>query len=653
MATPPASNQILKCIGELQIISPVSYDYAKGTIRFIGPYNSDLGQIRASGFGGFGVMIADVSGLSSGGFNIRTSTIQGDSSVGGSGQPYPFTVQSNRTTMVECVIGPRSNSNPTYTPVMTVQRPLSTTSTWNESNLATFSQNQIRSGEQLFINIKGGFNALQACLGAIYPGGDSSSSTTNRVFLGVRTSSSSDIIKALQMDKTGNVSIPARLDVGTISATSYLGLPTPDVTPITLDKTNNRVGINTSTPTVDLHVVGKGVFTTDIYTPSVNSQYLGVSSFAQFNTINATTYQNLPPPDVIPITLDKTNNRVGINKISPSEALDVVGSIRATGGVDAESITGNNTFFSGTMSAAAVDTGSVVSTGSIAGATGDFVGNVDVGGDLSVNGGVISAQLDVLGTITTGTINAGTYLNLPPTNVLPITLDTVNNRVGINKITPTQTLDVVGIVAADAFMAGENSFLGSGTTDPNGVTGAPPGSIWMRNDVANPTAYIKTTTTTTTTGWSPLTISPTTSQFTITNMPTSNTALSNTNVVQNILSFTVPSGIYSVTVSLNLYTPTTTLSGADRFLTYGLGYAADTTTPVGTINGIQYKTINLRAFPSTSFVFQDTLSFICSDPFTRTWYFNYKWAEAYVGVDNIKFLNTTGFYVCRLGNHIP
>lgn len=78
------------------------------------------------------------------------------------------------------------------------------------------------------------------------------------------------------------------------------------------------------------------------------------------------------------------------------------------------------------------------------------------------NGNVnIPLQLDV------GIINATTYLNLPPTNFLPLTLDQINNRVGINNVTPTKTLDIIG----DGLISGALTVGGHTISNSLNITG--------------------------------------------------------------------------------------------------------------------------------------------------------------------------------------
>jgi hypothetical protein len=104
---------------------------------------------------------------------------------------------------------------------------------------------------------------------------------------------------------------------------------TPSLAPLTLDQTNNRVGINQTTPTHDLDVNG---------TVATNSLLL--QTIPQTSTPNILMYDTSTKavsyalasslaPNLLPITLDKTNNRVGINQTTPTHDLDVTGTINA------------------------------------------------------------------------------------------------------------------------------------------------------------------------------------------------------------------------------------------------------------------------------------------------------------------------------------
>ena len=97
-----------------------------------------------------------------------------------------------------------------------------------------------------------------------------------------------------------------------------------------VDATNARIGIGvTDLPQRTLDVEGDAIVRGSFW---------------------ADTYENLPSmtPDILPITLDKTNNRVGINKTVPAYALDVTGDIDCTAtykinGMNVVAVSGNNT----------------------------------------------------------------------------------------------------------------------------------------------------------------------------------------------------------------------------------------------------------------------------------------------------------------------
>jgi hypothetical protein len=75
----------------------------------------------------------------------------------------------------------------------------------------------------------------------------------------------------------GDVSLTGAnvLTADTVSATTYVGLPFPDLTPITLDVGNNRVGINNNAPSHALTVQGSvAVKGNDVGSDTVNTEVL-------------------------------------------------------------------------------------------------------------------------------------------------------------------------------------------------------------------------------------------------------------------------------------------------------------------------------------------------------------------------------------------
>jgi hypothetical protein len=85
--------------------------------------------------------------------------------------------------------------------------------------------------------------------------------------------------------------------------------------PMKIDATNDRIGINTATPTVALDVVGAIKATGDI------------------TTTGAITATGNLTVDTNTLFVDATNDRIGINTATPTVALDVVGAIKATGDI--------------------------------------------------------------------------------------------------------------------------------------------------------------------------------------------------------------------------------------------------------------------------------------------------------------------------------
>lgn len=252
----------------------------------------------------------------------------------------------------------------------------------------------------------------------------------------------------------------------TVNAQHYLNLPVSDILPITLDKTNNRVGINTATPTTALDVVGNthvdgnvmcdNLSVTDItasgsvvagtsletygeltvdgpsYLTDVFSNTVTNTGRLETDTIYATTYENL---NVQPITLDKTNSRVGINQSTPTQALDVTGNLRTTGQISA-------------------DTNIYASVGLYANSTPIRSSTGTPEGVITANVGALYLRQDgAAGTSLyikqSGTGNTGWTAVNPSggsTDLTPITLDKINSRVGIKNATPQYELDVTGSI---------------------------------------------------------------------------------------------------------------------------------------------------------------------------------------------------------------
>lgn len=176
---------------------------------------------------------------------------------------------------------------------------------------------------------------------------------------------------------------------------------------------------------------------------------------------------------VAPLTLDITNNRVGLNNTTPVETLDVTGTVKSSGALTVASggaditgnvavtgdVTGTNLNISnwnaaynyGDHSAA----GYLTAHPNIAAATSsDNTGRVYIQ-DISLdsNGHVTAIQTaeeTLVNTDTTYTAGAGIALNGTEfsadisTIVDPLTLNTVTNKVGLNNATPAVSLDVGG-----------------------------------------------------------------------------------------------------------------------------------------------------------------------------------------------------------------
>lgn len=384
-----AANQILTCQGQLKVDIGVSQNApSQGAVKFVGKVintETEFAAMKVYGSSGFGFLLLEaLNSKLQQGFAIRTNAIQGGSEVSGGGEPYIFRAYNEVVEMKNVLItNLKSSANQqTGQTILTVNRSSTEdSSTIFFSHALALTQGAYKAGEGLFLGV-GGSN-IYAYYGMTSPTG-SASSSSNRGSLGMKIGNA--YTESISFASDQSVNMPGTLTVNTINATNYVGYPTFDPLPITLDQTNNRVGINTTSPTEALDVVGNAK----------------VSGTMTADTVSATTYVGLPVVSFAPITRDTVNNRIGINQVTPTEALDVVGNAK------------------------------------------------------------------VSGTMTADTISATTYIGLPPvvvpaSELLPITLDKVNNRVGINNTTPTVAFDIGGDIALTGRLATTSTKVGIGS----------------------------------------------------------------------------------------------------------------------------------------------------------------------------------------------
>ncbi|PNH12590.1 hypothetical protein TSOC_000489 [Tetrabaena socialis] len=198
---------------------------------------------------------------------------------------------------------------------------------------------------------------------------------------------------------------------------------------------SNAVGINTLNPTSALDVVGTVRATGSVLSSNVRATLSGTAVTPAFSwTSSSNTGMFLPSTNQIGFAVGGSNvlflmsNAVGINTLNPTNALDVVGTVSATG-----SMLGSNvrSASSGTSSTPAFSWASSTSTGMFLPASNKI--GFAAGGS----------------------------------NVLCLT----SNAVGINTATPANALDVVGTVSATgSAMASNVRLLSSGTVSAPAVS---------------------------------------------------------------------------------------------------------------------------------------------------------------------------------------
>jgi hypothetical protein len=498
MTTPPSSNQILRVPGELQIDSSAGYKSSNGLISFIGQFNQKLGQIRAYGFGAFNSLLFDGSDCGAG-IQFRSNKNQGDSLIDGKSDQFPLRIETDTTKIRFLRVGEDQTSfynQHNASTLMEVTRSNTNNTSILTNTLARFNQLSMKIGETFQVELGpssfGGTSLWSWTQGST----TSSSAADNYSSLSMRRSGTTK--ENIRLLTNGDINIPNRADIGTVSATTYLNLPglaPSDVLPITLDKTNNRVGINNTSPSVALSVVGDGYFSNRLTCSGqffcLNNQKIqGDISISKTSTsengiirrdagnpegvVNAdigslfmrkdgsagtclyvkesgtgnTGWAAVGQTDLSPITLDKSTNRVGINTTQPpDETLQVGGDCHIDNQLRCADVQATSGTFQNLGASQYINTPKlVVNVASVT--SGDGVPT-----DLTLPRGSLYMRGDGDTNLYTLTENSGwkPVGGFEPSDLLPITLDKTNNRVGINKTTPKEALDITGSINCNSY----------------------------------------------------------------------------------------------------------------------------------------------------------------------------------------------------------
>jgi hypothetical protein len=562
------ASQVLKVIGEIEIISKTgAYEENDALLSFKASNGNRLGSIRTYGGGPYNFMLID-STKCLGGLELRGNTSEGSSTVGGLGDAMSFTVREGKcgakfmNIRQGAWVNQFGQTQMYGYPNLEVSRQNTDNSFSLQNTIAMFTQSQWKAGESM--NIALGFDKNQgSCTWGYEMPTGSYSDPNNTAYIGM-VPNYNVLNKNLVFANSGDVSTEHQFSADTIYANTYLNLPTippapSDLLPLTLNPTEQKVGINQTAPAEALDVVGNALIGGNLNAISLYSLTLDTDITSTAN-LSLTAIPNTPKPDVLmydpttkavsygaipvqdlnPLTLDNTNDRVGINQAVPTEALDVVGNVLISGNLN----TGNVTALG--LSSSTLDT------------------DLTTTENLSLTAIANTPKPDVL--MYDSTTKSVSYGAIPVQDLTPITLDTTNtpNRVGINKAAPGYTLDVNGSLRTGKLIvlgsSGEtliwtdtpNNFVGIGTTTPTtllDVDGNAKIKTLELTEISSSTTsnvlYYDSTTKSVSYGSSPVTPTSTWAY------PLTTSRNLNSNQVTNILSVNLPVvGYYSVELYL-------------------------------------------------------------------------------------------------------
>ena len=189
---------------------------------------------------------------------------------------------------------------------------------------------------------------------------------------------------------------------------------------------NTGVGINQSSPTVDLDVIGDVAISGTLSATSGNLTTISASSLTVSTSLAIGS-------DVL--FVDTSSNKVGINTTSPTSSLTVSGSADITGAL---TVSGSADITGGLLAVESIYTG-----GSFALSILPDVGYTPPKGLVGINKLTPTVPLDVIGDVAiSGILTVDTST---------LVVDPANNRVGIRNPTPGVELDVTGAVQATSY----------------------------------------------------------------------------------------------------------------------------------------------------------------------------------------------------------
>lgn len=322
------SNQNFKIYGDLKVITTPDLitGLTNGKISFAKENEQTIGEFRVFGSTQSSYrLVLDTSSITNG-LSIRTNSAQGAIEEGGQGSEYTFNCNKTFSTMrVPFTCYP---INPTYN-TQTIFKCEHTTSGVTNAEMAEFVQTNYTANQSNYISVGQYADDYRIMLGYRNTTG-TIDAVNNYGYVGMKGyPNSTENIKLYQ---NGNTYIPFRLNAGIVNATTYENLPpvpTSEFLPITLDKTNNRVGVNQLTPAFGLDVVG-GTQTDTLYLTTPPTATAANQLYYDTTTKQISVGAVPATFNPLPITLDKTNNRVGINQTTPTCALDVSGVVNAS-----------------------------------------------------------------------------------------------------------------------------------------------------------------------------------------------------------------------------------------------------------------------------------------------------------------------------------